>query len=860
MRRVFREVLLGAVSCAATVGLGGGAWIGTAATAVAQNAGVPPAPAPSASPPAATPAAPAPSRAARPAARGQAGRAAQAAPAPVIRRIEVQGNQRVEASTVTSYLLIQPGDAFDAERIDLSLKTLFATGLFADVQISQRDADLVVRVVENPIINRVIFEGLHALKQDKVEMDLQAKPRAVFTAARAQADVQRIIEVYRRSGRFAASVTPQVRELDQNRVDLIFKVDEGPVTHVRSINFIGNGAFSDRDLRDAIKTEQSRWWKILTSQDNYDPDRMEYDRELLRQYYSNRGYADFRVVSAVAELTPDQKAFYITFTLDEGQKYNFGEINVETELDKLPKDLLKASVPIQQGREFQGELVEKSIDALTFVAGTAGYANVDIRPRIDRDRETRKVNITFEVNEGPRVFVEKVNVVGNTRTVDTVIRRELRLSEGDAFNRVLLDRSKSRVRALGFFKDVEIEDKPGSQPDRSVVNVKVTEEPTGELAFAAGYSSSESFLFDVSVTERNLRGRGQYLRLRASTSSYRQQVDLRFTEPRFLGRNLAAGFDIFSLRTDFIQESSFENQATGASLRASFPITTNTSLGLTYTVRQDDTQVANFFVDLDGDLTTPDLVDQCDPRNINRSVLCDQEGKFLTSVLSYAFNIDKRNDPVKATRGFEASLRQDFAGLGGEVKYLRTEVEGSAFHGFTRNWIASANFATGYIFGWGDDEVRINDRFFKGGSTFRGFDVAGIGPRQIIRTTDAFGNVSDQKGDALGGKLYAIGSFQLEFPTGLPKEFGLGAALFTEFGTVGLLDTRDKRTVGPFFNADGSSITSIVKDDASLRAAAGLSIFWDSPFGPVQFDFASPLAQTDYDKTKSFRFSTRTQF
>jgi outer membrane protein insertion porin family len=876
MKRVWREVLLGAVSCVATVGVGGGAWI-VNGVAEAQGVSTTPTQPPSAAEPAARDAAPAAPQAplepkpvtaaprpAAPRSAAQPRTTTPAKPAPVaqvIRRIDVQGSQRVEPSTVISYLLVQPGDPFDAERIDLSLKTLFATGLFADVQIIQQGPDLVVKVVENPIINRVVFEGLHAIKQDNVEKDLQAKPRAVFTAARAQADVQRIIEVYRRSGRFAATVTPQVKELDQNRVDLIFKIDEGPVTHVRSINFIGNRAFSDRTLRDAIKTEQSRWWKILSSNDNYDPDRMEYDRELLRQYYTNRGYADFRIVSAVAELTPDQKGFYITFTVDEGEKYNFGAINVETELDKLPKDLLKAAVPIHSGREFQGELVEKSIDALTFVAGTAGYANVDIRPRIDRDREAKKVNITFEVNEGPRVFIERINVVGNNQTVDQVVRRELRLSEGDAFNRVLLDRSKNRVKALGFFKDVDITDKPGSQADRAIVDVKVTEEPTGELAFAAGYSSSDSFLFDVSVTQRNLRGRGQYLRLRASTSSRRKEVDLRFTEPRFLGRNLAAGFDLFTLNTDYLNISSFENQSTGFSLRASFPLASTTSLGLTYTLRQDDTKIASLLIDLDGDpTTTNDIVDQCDPLNVNRSILCDQAGKFMTSVASYAFDWDTRNDPIKPTRGFDVSLRQDFAGLGGQVKYLRTEVGAGVYRGIVRNLTASFNVNAGYIFGWGSDDVRINDRFFKGGSSFRGFDIAGIGPRQLVLIDDGAGNITTLKGDALGGKVYGVGTLQLEFPLGLPKEFGLSGALFTEFGTLGLLDAKDRRTVGPIVQADGSIVTSTVKDNAALRASAGLSIFWDSPFGPVQFDFAEPFAKEDYDKTQNFRFSTRTSF
>src|SRR5262245_37576366 len=590
MKRVLRDVMLGAAYGVATVGASAGALLAASTDAYAAQQG------------ATRPTPPAQQQhqgARRTGAAQQHTQAQVTQPNVAIRRVLVEGNQRIEAATITSYLLGRPGDTFDPERIDLSLKTLFATGLFADVQIEQRGSDLVVAVIENPVINRVIFEGLRTLDEEDLEEEVQARPRSVFTPARAQADVQRIIEVYRRSGRFAAQVTPQVRELDQNRVDLIFEVDEGPVTGVRDINFIGNEVFSDRRLRDAIVTTESSWWNLFQSNDNYDPDRLEYDREQLRQYYSNRGYADFRVVSAVAELTPDQRDFFITFTVDEGIRYEFGEIRVQTELNRLPENLLRAAIPIRSGEVFHGELIEDAIDAMTYVAGTVGYANVDITPVVERDREHRVVNLTFEVNEGPRVFIERIDIVGNTRTVDRVIRREMRVNEGDAFNRVLLDRSRQRIQGLGFFRDVTVEDADGSQPDRSVVTVTVQEESTGELAFAAGYSSTESFLFDVSITERNLRGRGQFLRLRASSSSQRQQLDLRFTEPRFLGREIAAGFDLYSLRTDFRRQSSFQNQSTGLGLRTGFRIGERTNLGLSYSLIQDDTDIPDAYIDHD---------------------------------------------------------------------------------------------------------------------------------------------------------------------------------------------------------------------------------------------------------------------
>ncbi|MEQ1491230.1 MAG: outer membrane protein assembly factor BamA [Terricaulis sp.] len=822
MKRVLRDVALGALGCVATVSAGAGALLAASTDAYAQQNQ-------------ATTTTP------------------QAQPAGVaIRRVTVEGNQRIEPATIASYLQVGPGDTFDPERIDMSIKTLFATGLFSDVQIEQRGTDLVVIVSENPIINRVVFEGMRTLDEEDLEDEVQARPRSVFTPARAQADVQRILDVYRRNGRFAAQVTPQVRELDQNRVDLIFEVDEGPVTGIRDINFIGNNEFSDRRLRDAIATSKSSWWNFFSSNDNYDPDRLEYDREQLRQYYNNRGYADFRVVSAVAELTPDQRDFFVTFTVDEGVRYEFGDITIQTELNRLPEALLRAVNPIRTGTVFRGDQIEDAIDAMTYVAGSVGYANVQITPVVERDRENRKVNITFEVDEGPRVFIERIDIVGNTRTVDRVIRREMRVTEGDAFNRVLLDRSRQGVQGLGFFTDVKVEDADGSQPDRSVVTVTVEEQSTGEFAFAAGYSSTESFLFDVSVTERNLRGRGQFLRLRASSSSQRQQLDLRFTEPRFMGREIAAGFDIYSLRTDFRDQSSFENQSTGIGLRTGFRIGERTNLGLTYSLVQDDTTIANVFVDHDANILTPDI-NQCDAANPARPLLCDQQGTFLTSILGFQVNWDRRNSAVNATRGFNIDFSQDIAGLGGEVNYIRTELEGGYYYGLPYGFRASFRGSAGLISGWNGDSIRINDRFFKGGSSFRGFDVAGIGPRQLL-VDDVTGEVV-QRGDAVGGNAYAIGTLQLDVPLPLPESFSLGSALFVDFGTLGYLDAANRRAV----DIAGPN-RLIVDDSASLRVAAGVSVFWDSPFGPVQFDFAQPLQYEDYDRREQFRFSTRTSF
>lgn len=753
--------------------------------------------------------------------------AVQAPQRPVIRQILVEGNQRVESDTVISYLLIQPGQYADDRTINLSIQTLFATGLFSDVQI-QDDGELVtVRVQENPIINRVVLEGNRAMADDKITDEIQAQPRAIFTRARVQSDVQRIIEVYRRSGRFAASVTPQIIELPQNRVDLIFEISEGPVTGVSRINFIGNESFTDRRLRRELVTEESRWWRFFSSNDNYDPDRLEYDRELLRQFYQNQGYANFRVLSSVAELTPDQESFYITITIDEGEIYNFGEVTVTSQIEDLDPDYLAALLPTQEGNIYQGQLIEDAIDTLTFAAGASGYAFVNVRPMTRRDRETRTVDVEYVIDEGPRVYIERIDIVNNTRTLDRVIRRELNIVEGDAFNRVLIDRSRNNVRRLGFFEEVEITETPGSTPDRARLMVDVTEQPTGELAFGAGFSSTDAFLVDLSISERNLRGRGQFLRLRVSASSRRETIDIRFTEPRFMDRNLAAGFDLFRVNSDFLSEASFQTESTGGSIRLGFPVTRQTNLQLRYTLRNDNVLVFSSA----------------------SQALASQAGNRTTSVVGYTFSWTRLNDPIEPSDGFRFVLNQDLAGVGGDVRYVRTEVQTAFYHELFRGWVASFTGNAGFAVGWGGDSIRINDRFFKGGNSFRGFDVGGLGPRTVQRDATTGELI---RGDSLGGRLYAIGALELSLPSFLPEQYGIRGALFTEFGTLGMLDSADQIDEGI------SSVFTV--DDLALRASAGLSVFWDSPFGPVRFDFAEAFMAEEYDRTEFFRFSTRTGF
>ncbi|MCP2678584.1 outer membrane protein assembly factor BamA [Maricaulaceae bacterium NA33B04] len=762
-----------------------------------------------------------------------------AQPAPVqqaaqpILRIQVEGNQRVEADTILSYLLIRPGELPDPRLINLSIQTLYGTNLFADVRIGIDGTQMVVYVQENPIINRVILEGNRAVADDRITEEIELQPRAIFTRSRVQSDVQRILQVYRQSGRFAAQVMPQIVELPQNRVDLVFEISEGPVTGVRRIAFLGNQSYADRRLRGEIVTTEARWWRFFSSNDNYDPDRIEFDREQLRTFYNDRGYADFRVTSVVAELTPDQEAFYVTFNIDEGERYTFGEIEVETGISDLNVDFLKRSVPTQPGNLYVGSLIEESTDALTFAAGAAGYAFVDINPQVRVNREDQTVDITYVINESPRVYLERIDIVGNTRTLDRVIRRELDIVEGDAFNQALLDISRARVGRLGFFEDVTVEPYQGSAPDRARVQVAVVEQPTGELAFGAGFSSTDAFLVDFSISERNLRGRGQFLRLRVSASSRRQQIDIRFTEPRFLDRNLAAGFDLFQVRSDFSREASFETESTGFSLRAGFPLTRAVQASVSYTLRTDE--VRTF-----GGVSS----------SISRAA-----GSRVTSLLGYSLSWNRVDDPREPSNGFRVSFNQDFAGFGGDVRYVRSELQAGIYRNVFRNDIVlSLTGESGYLFSWGGDTARINDRFFRGGNTFRGFEVAGIGPRVVQRREpDEDGDAFISR-DSLGGNFYAISALELAFPLGLPEQYGIRGSLFTEVGTLGLLPDEDQLA------DDGTSDAIFTVDDLSPRASAGLSVFWDSPFGPVRFDFAHAFVKEDYDRARFFRFSTRTGF
>lgn len=729
-----------------------------------------------------------------------------------IREIVVEGNQRIEAETVRAYMVTKEGDEFDPGRIDRSLKSLFATGLFADVSIGRRGDALVVRVVENPIINRIAFEGNRRVNDEALESEVQLRPRQVYTRARVQADVSRILDVYRRSGRFAVTVEPKIIELEQNRVDLAFEINEGPPTYIRRINFVGNERFSDGRLREEIASREERWYRFFSSVDTYDPDRLTFDRELLRRHYLRQGYSDFRVVSAVAELTPDRTGFFVTFTVDEGERYRFGELDVEVALPDVDPEVLRPLLTMQSGDWYNADEVENTIQAITDALGEMGYAFVDVRPRINRDRDNRAINITFDVQEGPRVYVERIEISGNVRTLDEVIRREFRLVEGDAFNTARLRRSQQRIRDLGFFENVEVSNVPSeSAPDRTVVQVEVQEQATGELSFGIGWSNSMGALFDVSVRERNLLGRGQDLRSKLTIAQRRQEIDLSFTEPYFLERPLSAGFDVFHTRTDIQEESSYDTQETGGALRLGFKYTDRLSQTLKYTLSR----------------TTIENVQD------NASVAVkDAEGSTLLSMFSQGLIYDRRDSVLDPREGYYGRLTTDIAGAGGDESFIRNVVEGGQYFSLTDDITLALSGTAGIVAGLGKD-VRFNRNFNLGGDNLRGFEFGGASPRD------------QATGDVLGGNWIATATAEVRFPLGLPQELGLTGKAFTDVGVIGEPDGMDRYTI---------------RTSSAPRASAGVGVVWVSPMGPISIDLAQALLKEDWDKTEFFRFNFGTRF
>ena len=839
-------------------------------------------------------------------------------PADVIKSITVVGTQRLEADTVRSYIRLRTGQPWTQVSADQALKDLYATELFADVAVRNNAGAVIIEVRENPVVNRIILEGNKRIKNDKIEPEIKLAPRQIYSRSKVRADVARIVELYKRQGRFAAVVEPKLVQLDQNRVDIVFEITEGPKSKVQQINIIGNNKFSDGDLRGEMVTKQSRFFRFFSSGTTYDPDRLAFDQQKLRQFYLTQGYADFRVVSAVAELTPDKQDFIITYVVEEGDRYKFGDVKVESQIRDFDSERLTTTLRMKKGDWYDAKMVEDTVEGLSETAGLFGYAFADVNPDFQRDKETLTMGITFNVAESPRVFVERVDINGNTLTQDKVVRREFRLNEGDAFNSIQVKRTADRIKSLGYFQeDLEVEQSQGGAPDRIVLTTNVEEKATGELSLSAGFSSIENFIFQGSIKQRNFRGLGQELRTNISYSSYSKSAEIGFTEPYLFDRSIAVSGDVF--RRDLNSFNFFNNQrnttyeqsTTGFQLRVGVPVNEFIYFQARYGLSQDDISLDRntFFTDPDG---IGPLPASCDPILAGR-FLCDAIGDRLTSSLGYTLLYDGRDNRIRPTRGHSAGISQDFAGLGGSVKYIKTRINADKYWKPFGNFVFGLSLEGGYIHPLenrgiaGVDDVRLTDRFYLGEPQMRGFDIRGVGPRvqrvffegQVVNGVAVNTPLTDRnqiQDDSIGGRFYYMGRAELQIPLGSgAKELGLRPSIFMDVGSVfdvkrPVLQTVPQREVlatgaqgAPLYyfvdtagalqtsttalNADGSDRTPALRfeerffgDTWKPRLSVGFGVNWNSPFGPFRIDISRALLKEPGDDTKSFSFNVGTQF
>jgi len=839
-------------------------------------------------------------------------------PADVIKSITVVGTQRLEADTVRSYIRLRMGQPWTQVSADQALKDLYATELFADVAVRNNAGAVIIEVRENPVVNRIILEGNKRIKNDKIEPEIKLAPRQIYSRSKVRADVARIIELYKRQGRFAAVVEPKLVQLDQNRVDIVFEITEGPKSKVQQINIIGNDKFSDGQLRGEMITKQSRFYRFFSSGTSYDPDRLAFDQQKLRQFYLTQGYADFRVVSAVAELTPDKQDFIITYVVEEGDRYKFGDVKVESQIRDFDSERLTTTLRMKKGDWYDAKMVEDTVESLSETAGLFGYAFADVNPDFQRDKDTLTMGITFNVAESPRVFVERIDINGNTLTQDKVVRREFRLNEGDAFNGIQVKRTAERIKSLGYFQeDLEVEQTQGSAPDRIILTTNVEEKATGELSLSAGFSSIENFIFQGSIKQRNFRGLGQELRTNISYSSYSKSAEIGFTEPYLFDRSIAVSGDIF--RRDLNSFNFFNNQrnttyeqaTTGFQLRVGVPVNEYIYFQARYGLSQDDISLDRntFFTDPDG---IGPLPASCDPIVAGR-FLCDAIGNRLTSALGYTFLYDDRDNRIRPTRGQSAGISQDFAGLGGSVKYIKTRINADKYWKPFGNFVLGLSLEGGYIHPLekrgiqGVDDVRLTDRFYLGEPQMRGFDIRGVGPRvqrvffegQVVNGVAVNAPLTERnqiQDDAIGGRFYYMGRAELQIPLGSgAKELGLRPSIFVDVGSVfdvtrPVLQTVPQREVlatgaqgAPLYyfvdtagalqtsttaiNADGSARVAALRfeerffgDTWKPRLSVGFGVNWNSPFGPFRIDIARALLKEPGDDTKLFTFNVGTQF
>ena len=806
--------------------------------------------------------------------------------------IGVEGNRRIEADTIRSYFKPGPSGRLDSARIDDGLKALIETGLFQDVKINQAGGRLVVVVVENPVIGRVVFEGNKKVKDEQLSAEVQSKARGTLSRAMVQSDTARITEIYRRNGRYDVKVEPKIIEQPNNRVDLVFEVTEGAKTGVKSIDFIGNQAFSSYRLRDVIKTRESNFLSFLGGNDVYDPDRIEADRDILRRYYLKNGYADVQIVAALTEYDPERKGFLVTFKIEEGQQYRVGSVDFQSSIASLDGNSFRSLSRVSVGSIYNAEAVEKSVEEMSIEASRRGYAFATVKPRGDRNFEAHTVSIVFAIDEGPRVYIERINVRGNTRTRDYVIRREFDISEGDAYNRALVDRAERRLKNLDYFKSVKIVPEPGSSSDRVVLNVDLEEKSTGDFSVSGGYSTADGFLGEVSVSERNLLGRGLYAKASVQYGQRTQGYSLSFVEPYLLGYRVALGLDFYQRKQLASNYVSYDSKTMGFSPRLGFQLREDLNLQVRYSISRQEitlpyylTNCNNFGAGIPGSsyYPTPAYLNAGgDTNNQNpggtaysaliggNNCFADGEasaavkqslanGAVITSAVGYtlAYNtLDNNKDP---TTGILATLNQDFAGVGGDVSYLKTTGDVKLYSPVVADVVGVLRLQGGVLTDTGKG-IRMLDHFQMGPNLVRGFAPAGIGPRDI---STMFYN---GYGDALGGTKYWGASVELQMPFWfLPKEVGLKGAVYADAGSI--FGYQGATSIVSGASCNGSALLnaqnqciSLAADNGLIRTSVGVGLIWQSPFGPLRFDYAIPLTKDKYDRTQEFRFGGGTSF
>jgi outer membrane protein insertion porin family len=789
-------------------------------------------------------------------------------------RIDVEGNRRVEADTIRSYFRVAPGERLDTSKIDSALKGLYATGLFQDVKITPGPNRILVTVVENAVINRVAFEGNKKAKDEQLSQEVQSKPRGTFSRSLVQSDVQRILEVYQRSGRYDVRVVPKIIELPNGRVDLIFEINEGDKTGVAKIVFVGNNHFSDQRLKDVIKTGETNWLSFLKSNDIYDPDRVEVDRDLLRRHYLKYGFVDVRIVAATGEYDQNAKGFIITFVIEEGEQYHFGNVEIRSNIPDVPPESLRPLLRAEPGRIYNADAVEKSAELVTVEVAKRGYPFAAARPKGDRFPDQKLVNVIFLIEEGPHVYIERINLRGNTRTRDYVVRREFDIVEGDPYNRALVDRAERRLKGLGYFKTVKITTEPGSAPDRVIINVDLEEQSTGEFSIAGGYSTSDGAIAEVSVGERNLLGTGRVAKASVQYGQRSRGFDLSFIEPYILDTRLALGFDVFAKQQTSSQYTTYLTRTIGGDVKTGIPITENISTQLRYTIYQQEITLPSYLDNCNN--LTPDFINTFptpagfasgsfntawmnagSPSQTN----CYQDGEaslavrkelaqgpVIASAVGYTLAYNTLDNGRAPTQGVLVEFKQDLAGVGGDVHNVKSTIDARMYNEILPDIVGVIRGQAGYAVGF-DGSIRMLDEFQAGPSLVRGFQPAGFGPRDISQIVYGYGGTQD----ALGGSLYWAASVEFQTPMPLmPKDFGMKLALFADAGL--LWDYQ-----GPtYWNVTGESL--LLNESNIVRSSVGAGLIWDSPFGPLRFDLAYALTKGPYDRTQLFRFGGGTRF